>query len=158
MLNRFSRVWLFVTLWAVAHQAPLSMGFFRQEQWSGLPCPPLGDLPDPEIEPESPAMAGKFFTTCITGGAQHYNHFTLNNHLDLRRPSLSILRSYVTFPHSFQSSMKLHLLPIVCSLSPSLERKLREGRSFLCQVYYHILSTYCSAWYTVGTQKTFAEY
>ena len=44
-----------VTPWAVAHQAPLSMGFSRQEIWSGLPCPPPGDLPDPGIEPTSPA-------------------------------------------------------------------------------------------------------
>ena len=40
-------VWLFVTPWTLAHQAPLSMGFSRQEYWSGLPCPPPGDLPDP---------------------------------------------------------------------------------------------------------------
>ena len=40
--------------WTVAHQAPLSMGFFRQEYWSGLPFPPPGDLPNPGIEPESP--------------------------------------------------------------------------------------------------------
>ena len=51
--NRFSCVWLFVTLWVVAHQAPLSMGFSRQEYWSRLPCPPPGDLPDPGIEPAS---------------------------------------------------------------------------------------------------------
>ena len=50
MLSRFSGVWLFVTLWRVAHQAPLSMGFSRQEYWSGLPCPPPGDLPDPGIK------------------------------------------------------------------------------------------------------------
>ena len=53
---------LFVTLWTVAHQAPLSMGFSRQEFWSGLPCPPPGDLPDPGIEPVSlrlPALAGR---------------------------------------------------------------------------------------------------
>ena len=43
-----------VTLWAVACQAPLSMGFSRQEHWSGLPCPPPGDLPDPRIKPVSP--------------------------------------------------------------------------------------------------------
>ena len=53
MLSRFSRVRLSATLWTVAHQAPLSMGFSRQEYWSGLPCPPPGDLPDPGIEPES---------------------------------------------------------------------------------------------------------
>ena len=46
----------------VAHQAPLSVEFFRQEYQSGLPCPPPGDLPDPGIEPGSPALAGRFFT------------------------------------------------------------------------------------------------
>ena len=43
-LSRFSHVWLLVTLWTVAHQAPLSMGFSRQRYWSGVPFPPLGDL------------------------------------------------------------------------------------------------------------------
>ena len=47
------RCLVFATLWAVAHQAPLSMGFSRQEHWSGLPCPPPDDLPDPGIEPAS---------------------------------------------------------------------------------------------------------
>ena len=46
---------LFVILWTVALQAPLSLGFSRQEYWSGLPGPPPGDLPDPGIEPKSPA-------------------------------------------------------------------------------------------------------
>ena len=49
-----SRVRLFVTPWTVARQAPLSTGFSRQEYWSGLPCSPPGDLPNPGIEPESP--------------------------------------------------------------------------------------------------------
>ena len=51
-----SHVWLFATLWTVAHQAPLSMGFSRQEYWSGLPFPSPGDLPDPGIKPGSPAL------------------------------------------------------------------------------------------------------
>ena len=51
MLSRFSHVRLFVTPWTVAHQAPLSLGFSMQEYRSGLPCPPLGDLPYPGIEP-----------------------------------------------------------------------------------------------------------
>ena len=46
---------VFVTPWMAAHQAPLSMGFFRQEYWSGLPFPPPGNLRDLEIEPKSPA-------------------------------------------------------------------------------------------------------
>ena len=54
------------TPWTVVHQAPLSLGFSRQEYCRGLPIPPPGDLPDPGIEPESPGspvMAGRFFTT-----------------------------------------------------------------------------------------------
>ena len=50
MLNCFSHVQLFVTPWTMAHHSPLSMGFSRQEYWSGLPCLPPGDHPDPGIE------------------------------------------------------------------------------------------------------------
>ena len=49
--------------WTAAHQAPLSLGFSRQEYWAGLPFPSPGDLPHPGIEPVSPALAGIFFTT-----------------------------------------------------------------------------------------------
>ena len=69
MLSRFSRVGLCVTLWTAARQAPLSMGFSMQEYWGGLPCPPLGDLPNPGIEPMSlmsPALAGNIFTISAT--------------------------------------------------------------------------------------------
>ena len=69
MLSHFSRVQLFVTPWTVTCQAPLSMGFSRQEYWSGLPCLPPGDLPKPEIDLSSlmsPALAGRFFTTSTT--------------------------------------------------------------------------------------------
>ena len=58
-----------VTQWTVTHQAPLSMGFSRQEYWSRLSCPPPGDLLDPGIEPASlmsPALAGGFFITSTT--------------------------------------------------------------------------------------------
>ena len=64
-----SCVRLFVTPWTVAHQSPLFMGFPREEYWSGLPFPSLGDLPDPEVEPTSlasPALAGGFFTISTT--------------------------------------------------------------------------------------------
>ena len=59
-----------MTLWTVAHQAPLSMGFSRQEYWSGLPFPSPGDPPDPRIKPvslASPASSGGFFTTVPAG-------------------------------------------------------------------------------------------
>ena len=69
-----SCVQLFATPWTAASQAPLSVGFSRQEYWSGLPCPPPGDLPDPGIKPESlmfPALAGTFFTTRATWEVQN---------------------------------------------------------------------------------------
>ena len=53
MLSHFSHVQLFTTPWTVARQAPLSMGFSRQDYWSGLPCPPQGCLSNPRIQPES---------------------------------------------------------------------------------------------------------
>ena len=68
VLSCYSHVWLFVTLWAGACQFPLSMGLSRQEYWSGLPCPPPGDLPHPGIKPVSllsPALADGFFTTTL---------------------------------------------------------------------------------------------
>ena len=58
-----SHIRLFGTLWTVAHQALLFMGFSRHEYWSGLPFPPPVDLPNPGVEHESPASAGRFFTT-----------------------------------------------------------------------------------------------
>ena len=56
VLCHFSRVRLFATLWTVAHQAPLSMGFSRLEYWTRLPCPSPEDLPKPGIEPRSPTL------------------------------------------------------------------------------------------------------
>ena len=55
-VNSLSRVWVFVTPWTVAYQAPLSVEFSRQESWSGLPFPSPEDLPNPGIELESPAL------------------------------------------------------------------------------------------------------
>ena len=55
-LTRFSRIRLFAVLWTVAHKAPLSMGFSRQEYWSGLPCLSPGDFPNPGTEPRSPTL------------------------------------------------------------------------------------------------------
>ena len=77
VLSRFSHVGLFVTLWTVAYQAPLSMGFSRQEYWSGLPCPSPGDLSYLGIEPASlisPTLADGFFTMRATWEAP-YNVF-----------------------------------------------------------------------------------
>ena len=73
MLSYFSHVRLFALLSTIARQAPLSMGFSRQEYWSRLPWPPSGDLLDSGTEPlslRSSALAGRFFTTSATWEAQ----------------------------------------------------------------------------------------
>ena len=79
MLSHFSQVQLFVTSWTVAHHAPLSMGFSRQEYWSGLPFPSPGDLPNLGIEHTfltSPALADRFFTTSATWKTYNCHHLT----------------------------------------------------------------------------------
>ena len=63
----------------LAHQAPLPMGFSRQEYWSGLPFPTPEDVPNPEIVPESPTLVGRFFTTTPPGkSAEHGNRDKYN--------------------------------------------------------------------------------
>ena len=92
VLSRFSHVWVFETLWTVAHQAPLSMRYFRQEYWSGLPCPPPGDLSNPGRKPislESPALGNGFFTTNTTWGApQQDQGYVILNHSPEDKPKL----------------------------------------------------------------------
>ena len=64
----------FATPWTVAHQAPLSLGFRKQEYWSGLPCPPPGDLPNPKVEPESPVapvLQADSLPLCPLSGEAH---------------------------------------------------------------------------------------
>jgi len=76
----FSRVQLFVTLWTIAHQTLLSMGFSRQEYWSGLPCPPSGDLPHPGIELVSPALQADSSLLSHWGSPEHAPQCLLNVH------------------------------------------------------------------------------
>ena len=67
-VGMLSCVWLFATLWTVAHQVPLSVEFSRQEYWSGVPFPTTRELPNPGIEPtslSSRAIAGRFSTTVL---------------------------------------------------------------------------------------------
>jgi len=72
-LSCFSHVWLFVTPWTVAFQAPLSMRFSRQEYWSGLPCPPPGHLPNPGIKPESLVLKVDSLLLSHQGSPRHEN-------------------------------------------------------------------------------------
>ena len=105
MLGCFSRVRLFATLWLIAHQAPLSMEFsrqllFGQEQWTGFPCSPPGDIPNPWIEPvslTSPALADRLFIPSTTWEAQQLPRvsasqscLTLCNLMDCGSPGSSV--------------------------------------------------------------------
>ena len=72
VLSRFSRVWLCAILWTIACQAPLSMGFSRQEYWSGVPCPPLKDLPRDQTW-----ISG---TPCIDRWVLHHQRQSLSSH------------------------------------------------------------------------------
>ena len=108
----FSCVWLCETLWTIASKAPLSMGFSRQENWSGLSCLPPGDLPNLGIEPvslKSPALAGRFFTIRVTWEAlcfplEHHN-LQLETMLEEKRQWQKFLRP----PHLHFSNQRATL-------------------------------------------------
>ena len=70
VIHLLSHVQLFATLWTVAHQAPLSMGFSRQEYWCGLSFPSPRHLAEPETKPISPVLTGRFFTAEPPGKPQ----------------------------------------------------------------------------------------
>ena len=76
-MKSLSRVRLFVTPWTVAHQAPPSMEFSRQEYWSGVPFPSPGDLPDPGIKPRSPALQADAFWSEPPGNPTIYWNYLL---------------------------------------------------------------------------------
>ena len=112
-------------------QVPLSMGFFRQGYWSGLPFPTLGDLPKPGIEPVSLASTGRFFTSCTTWTVQRFIHllvhpFTKQEHLvSSMIPSSpqKMLVSISTCP----SHRSVSLYPIVCQFLTMTDSR-RKGR------------------------------
>ena len=80
-----SPVRLFVTPWTVAYQAPLSMGFSRQEYWSGLPFPSPGDLDDPGIEPRSPTLLADALPSEPPGKSGNREYVTIKRQLKLKR-------------------------------------------------------------------------
>ena len=112
MLSRFSHVQLFLTLLTVAHQAPLSMGFARQEYWSGLPCPPPRDLPEPGIKnvATSPGLqVGGFFTTSATWEAPFYLISCQNPTYDsFLKVSSNVESKIASMNSSYSVTLKIH--------------------------------------------------
>ena len=94
-----------VTLWTVAYQAPLSMGFSRQEYWSGAAMPSSRDLPDTGIKPTFPALAGGFFTTEPPGTC-----LASSNSFEAVRPARTCLQEHVI------ASQQRLPLPLACVL------------------------------------------
>ena len=116
----------FATPWTGACQAPLSMGFFRQEYWSGLSFPSPGRLPDPGIEPRSPALAGRFFTTSAIWEAPSFPYsplfILLWRFLDFSETALSIVKHRRTPP-----SRGPALLGLPCTENYGLEQGAGVG-------------------------------
>ena len=112
MLSHFSCVQLFATLRTVARQASLSMGFSRQEYWSGLPFPSPGDLPNQGIESRSPALAGGFFTTEPPGNFTFaYENVDLYSYTDYEEGiPLCIISTFQTFSFVIIFILKMCLI------------------------------------------------
>ena len=114
MLSRFSCVRLSVTPWTVAHQALLSMGFSRQEYWSGLPCASSGCIPDPGVEPTSLAslaLVGGFFTTVPPGKPIYIYYY----HILIVIVVLKIIITVKHFPFPFFIAFCPHFMDTVSS-------------------------------------------
>ena len=109
-VKSLSRVRLFVTPWTVAYQAPPSMGFSRQEYWSGLPFPSPGDLPNPGIKPGSPALGADALTSEPPGKPSSKistSHF-------LGEPDICFSKDRVQSAKSSRSQLKCtHLLSFI---------------------------------------------
>ena len=139
----FSCVWVFETPWTVAHQAPLSMGFPRQEYWRGLPCPPPGDLLDWGTEPKSLmsyALESGFFTTSTNWEAQFWIIIIKNTPWWGLRWSCVCFLQMLCFLHMFSSLIESHYyFPSFCPLN-SAHHKIISQISFLlpaenCQMF-----------------------
>ena len=125
VLSDFSRVWLFVTPWTVAHQAPVSMGFSRQEYWSGLPCPPPGDLPDPELNQQpSVSYTSKRFFLLFVFVCLFFNHWS---HL-----GSAILNSNINLTTYWLCTLSLNYLSDTKSVFVSIKWRYRIVHS--CQI------------------------
>ena len=131
-VKSLSRVQLFATPWGVARQAPLSMGFSRQEYWSGLPCPPPGELPDPGIKPRSPALQADSLPSEPPGKLEEHNNYQQVSALPwflLRQqqfyPPL-LLHHWFTWQHSEKGKYCLSILVVLTRVPP--EKVLQKPR------------------------------
>ena len=136
----------FATPWTLACQAPLLMGFPRQKYWSGLAFPSPGDLPDPGTEPESPALAGRFFTTESSGKPTFPLYYFLNNsHCGCLQPCWAICLGGPNYLPCYQ------LLFFVCTLVIKFHRSevIYAYRGFshkFCFLQCDFIVWFCRKW------------
>ena len=124
-----SRVRLFATPWTIAYQAPPSMGFSRQEYWSGLPFPPPGDLPNPGIQPGSPAFQAHALTSEPPGNWRLTVPKTIK--MMLVRPQMISFKMIIRADHAVSacSPIPLSMKALVHWLSARGESAFRQDRS-----------------------------
>ena len=108
----------FVTLWTTALQAPLSVGFSRQEYWSWLSCPPPEDLPDPEIVSRSPALPGRFFTSEPPGKSLKTGILQRKRWIFHNDKKMNVLRRYNNIQHIYTINQILELRGKIEKLRP----------------------------------------
>ena len=120
--------------WTVAHQAPPSLGFSREEYWSGVPCPSPGDLPDPGSEPNSPALADRSFTTVTPGSPGFHRSEQFTSKQVLYKVLSNGMGVFSLFTSSLQLSVSLPcpvsvLCVCACYSILGLQRAFRNNMS-----------------------------
>ena len=147
VLSHFRHVRLFSTLSTVAHQAPLSMGFSRQEYWNGLPHPPPGDLPHPGNEPGSPAFQTESLPLCHQGSPARWYITT-----KLCDDSFSFFSFHFSCL-SYLDGRPLQVLPIITvNLYSSLTGNIWDLRALSSSAQIPVLPVEC-----VQAQMNFSE-
>ena len=140
-VKSLSRVRLFAIPWTVVYQAPLSMGFSRQEYWSGVPLPSPGDLPDPGIEPRSPALQADIcFTLWAT--REYYNSMKPSFYkafLDFSRQGYFSTLSVLHILYKAKVSSHLTIRTFICVSDPWTVHPQEQGCLFYLCILCHLL-------------------
>ena len=157
MQSCFSHIWLFATLWTVARQASLSLGFSRQEYWSGLSCPPPENLLNPGVDHVSfvsPAVAGRFFTTNATWEAPYtyiffFIFFSIVVFYRILHTVLCAMQ--LLSVHSIYNSLHM-LIPNSIQCFPTFHHFLFTGCHNHLPGFPPCLPTRLFCWYTLPSQ------
>ena len=154
-LSCFSHVPLLATLWTVACQAPLSMGFSKQEYWSGLSCPSPGNLPNPGIEPvslTSPALAGRFLTSVPPRKSSNADWRTLCKILDQDSSKLKKISKSTERQKQAQTRehKETHQMDAVWLLVRSRNKECSSGKAGRIQIRPGHFCFVCATWHAAS--------